>query len=202
MAFVKGTKPVAKKGAAKKAVKKNALPVFKAPEDFKPHFLTLQFVTGPDGIAYKGAKFTRYKGRFDFAAEDKKKLDMMEYDPNTCLSIFARVAAKAFSKSTPKMMPASRKERAGLKGAHRLPANTHFIVVLRPGVKKANNELTCRVREVHQVVANAAGKKKPIALDKKDPAYRMIRGASRILPGAFVNSIEPPKRERKARTEE
>ncbi len=200
MAFVKGKKKTA--GKAAPAKKKNPLPTFQAPEDFKAHFLAVQFTTGPDGIAQGTMKFTRFKGKFDLAAPDKKKLDMMSYDPQTCLAITARLSAKAFSKSTPKMMPVSRKERSGLKGAHRLPPSTSFLVVLRAGFKKADNSLTCRIRHVLQLVATKSGKLKPVELEKADPAYRLIRGASRILPGAFINSTEPPKKERRTKEEE
>lgn len=198
MAFVKGKKKTLGKAAP---AKKNPLPTFLAPEDFKAHFLTVQFTTGPDGIALGTTKFTRYKGKFDLSAPDKKKLDMMDYAPQTCLAIMARLSAKAFSKSTPKVMPVSRKERAGLKGSHRLPPSTTFLVVLRAGSKKADNSLTCRVRHVLQLVATKSGKLKPVELEKADPAYRLIRGASRILPGAFIDSVEPPKKERRAKEE-
>lgn len=193
MAFIKGQRPAAKKTTTAKTSSKPALPTYKAPVDFKPFFMALKFETSEDGLLINGGKFIRFKGRFDLEAPLKKRHNMMEYDPQTCLSIMSRVSSKAFAKPTPKTMPVSPKQRAGLKGAHRLPASTGFIVAIRAGVKKENRVLTARVTQVFQLVKTKSGQVKPYPLEKTDPAYRMIRSCSRILPPAFVNSIEPPR---------
>ena len=57
--------PPRKTGAQAKRPARKPLPVFKAPADFKPHFLLVQFVTEKDGLIGSTIKATRYQGRFD-----------------------------------------------------------------------------------------------------------------------------------------
>lgn len=189
----------AKKGAKKK---RKALPTWQAPADFKPHFLLVQFKTERDGLLGTQVKATRFQGRFDRDADDKKKFDLGAYDPMTLLGIAARVSGVTYKASNDKKMPTAPKERDGLKGANRLPPGTVFQVLIRVGKKKEGNVLTAGVKEIWQaVLSEKTGRMKLVSLDKKDPAYRLIRKAKNFLPAAFVNVQMPPKRSRR-KTEE
>jgi hypothetical protein len=85
----------------------------------------------------------------------------------------------------------------------RLPALAIFQILMRIGKKAADQALTTRVVSVFQAVDNkATGRKKLVQLEKTDIAYRALRKASRILPAAFKNVQMPPKRGRKAATDE
>jgi hypothetical protein len=193
--------PARKPGA--KAPARKPLPTFKAPADFKPHFLLAQFVTDKDGLIGSTFKATRYTGRFDREVDDKKKFDLGAYDSKTLLGMATRFAAVTYRANAEKKFPVSPKERAALKGAHRLPAATQFQVLLRIGKKAADQSLTAGVKTIWQVVQNAKTGRQGLAeLEKTDPAYRAIRKASRILPAAFKEVQMPPKRGRAAVQEE
>lgn len=187
--------PPKKGGAAKK---KKALPTWQAPADFKPHFLLVQFKTEKDGLIATNVKATRYQGRFDREAEDKKKFNLGSYDPVTLMGIAARLAAVTYKASNEKKMPILPKERVALKGSNRLPANTTFQVLMRIGRKKEGNILTGGIKEIWQAVTSEkSGRAKLVSLDKKDPAYRQIRKVRAFLPAAFVAVQMPPKRRNK-----
>ena len=212
----KGTKPAAKKGfpakkggfPAKKSgaakSKKKPLPTYKAPADFKPHFLLVQVATEKDGLLGSAIKATRYLGRFDREAEDKKKSDMMSYDPKTLIGIQARLAAVTYKATNDKKYEVLPKAREGVKGSQRLPASTIFQILIRVGKKSADQSLTAGVKQIWQVVANPkTGRMALKELDKKtDPAYRMFRKSSRILPAAFKEVLMPPKRSKSRKVEE
>ena len=217
----KTTKPAAKEVPAKKApfgrgtttggTKKPARakrkPVlFAAPVDFKPHFLMLSARTEKDGLFCSNMVATRYVGRYDPEADDRKKFNVGEYDPRTLCGIAARLSAITFKATQDRFYDASPKLRVGVKGAHRLPKSTHFSILMRVGMKKADGSLTCRVVSVEQPVKKtlASGKTKivNVTLEKTDPVWRLIRRASRILPAAFENVLMPPKRTRASRRAE
>jgi hypothetical protein len=204
----------AKGGAkAKPARKRNALPTFEAPADFKPHFLEVAVRTDKDGLLGSTIKGTRYQGRYDPEAEDKKKFDLGSYDVPTLIGIQARLAAVTFRtnptkvwnadiaerNATMKVKTATGETRDKLKasGAHRLPANTAFRLLFRIGRKSADNTLTVALKHVEQGV-KIKGVMKAKQLDKKDPIYRAFGRARRILPAAFKNVQMPPKRTRGA----
>ena len=72
-----------------------------------------------------------------------------------------------------------------------------FQILLRVGKKSADQSLTAGVKQIWQGVADPkTGRNKLKELDKKDPAYRAFRKASRILPAAFKAVQIPPKRTR------
>jgi hypothetical protein len=196
--------PARKPGSAPaKKVARKPLPIFKAPADFKPHFLLVQFVTEKDGLIGSTVKATRYVGRFDREAEDKKKFDLGAYDPKTLVGIAARLSAVTFRTNADKKFPVSPAERADAKGAHRLPASTQFQVLMRIGKKAADQSLTAGIKQVFQVVQSAkTGRQALKDLEKTDPAYRTIRKASRILPAAFKEVLMPPKRTRRTKAED
>lgn len=192
----KGGFPAKKAGGVKK--KKKALPITQAPADFKPHFLLVQFKTEKDSLIATNVKAVRYQGRFDRDADDKKKSDLGSYDPVTLMGIAARISAVTYKASNDKKMPASPKERMDLKGSNRLPPSTTFQVLLRIGRKKEGNVLTVSVKTIWQGVVNKdSGRAKMKELDKKDPAYRLIRKAKTFLPAAFAAVQMPPKRSRR-----
>jgi hypothetical protein len=128
---------------------------------------------------------------------------MAGYDMPTLIGIQARLASVTYKANAEKKMPATPKEREASKGAMRLPALAIFQILMRIGKKAADQALTTRVVSVFQAVDNkATGRKKLVQLEKTDIAYRALRKASRILPAAFKNVQMPPKRGRKAATDE
>lgn len=192
----KGGFPARKPGAAP-ARKKKPLPTYKAPADFKPHFLLIQVTTEADGLIGSKVKATRYVGRFDRDVEDKKKFDLASYDATTLVGIAARLGGVTYKATNDKKFPASPTERAGFKGAARLPAKTTFQILVRVGRKAADNSLTAGVKQVWQAVTSAkTGRTGLKELEKTDVCYRAIRKASRFLPAAFVEVQMPPKRTR------
>lgn len=188
--------------AAKKTVRK-PLPSFKAPADFKPHFLLLQVTTEADGLFASKIKAVRYQGKFSFDADDKKKFDMANYDMSTVVGIAARLGGVTYKATNDKKYPLLPTKRVGFKGAARLPAKASFQVLIRVGKKAADNSLTAGVKQVWQgVKSEATGRIKRVELLKTDVCYRAIRKSSRMLPAAFANVQMPPKRTRGKRVEE
>jgi hypothetical protein len=186
-------------GVKKKATAKPArkpLPTFDAPADFKSHFLEVSLRTEKDGLLASQIKATRYQGRFDPNAEDKKKADLGGYDWATLIGIQARFAAVTFKATNDKKYPAEVKGRTEVKGAMRLPANTSFKILLRVNRKAADGTISVLIKNIQQGVKNAKGRITAIDLDKKDPVYRAFRKAGRILPAAFKAVLMPPKRTR------
>lgn len=177
-----------KADAKKPAKKKNALPTFKAPADFKPHFMTVMFKVEKDGLLSSSIKATRYQGRYDPEADDKKKFDVGTYDPKTVSGILSRFSMVTYATNA----------------AKRLPPGAVFQVLLRVNKKaKDGDALSVLFKGLEQAVKNEkTGRTKLKALDKKDPTYRKFRKAVRILPSAFKEVLMPPKRTRGANKKE
>ena len=189
-------------GAAPARPARKPLPTFKAPADFKPHFLLLQVKTEANGLIASQVKAVRYQGKFDREADDKKKFDMANYDMPTVVGIAARLGGVTYKATNDKKFPAEPKKRAAFKGAARLPAKTTFQILLRVGKKSADGSLTTGVKQIWQAVTNpATGRQKLQELEKTDLCYRAIRKVSRFLPAAFANVQMPPKRTRSRKTE-
>lgn len=175
----------AKKPATKKA--KAKLPTFKAPEEFKPHFLEIQVATEKDGLLSNGIKATRYVGRYDPDAPDKKKFDLGSYDQRTLQGILSRLSMVTYATNA----------------AKRLPAKTLYQILLRVNRKSADGSLSILFKGISVQEKNEkTGRVKFKELDKKDPNYRKFRKASRILPAAFKAVLMPPKRTRGAKVEQ
>lgn len=167
----------------KPAKKKNALPIFKAPEDFKPHFVSVMLKTEKDGLLSSSIKATRYQGRYDPDADDKKKFDLATFDPKTVNGILSRFAMTTFVTNV----------------AKRLPANTVYQILLRVNRKSADGSLSVLFKGMEVATKSAkTGKVKFVAMEKSDAVYRKFRKASRILPAAFKDVQTPPKRVRGA----
>jgi hypothetical protein len=195
--------PARKPGTAPARPARKPLPTFKAPADFKPHFLLLQVKTEADGLIASQVKAVRYQGRFDREVDDKKKFDMAGYDMPTVVGIAARLGGVTYKATNDKKFPADPKKRAAFKGAARLPAKTTFQILIRVGKKSADGSLTTGVKQIWQAVTNpATGRQKLVELEKTDLCYRAIRKSSRFLPAAFVNVQMPPKRTRGSRKAE
>lgn len=195
--------PPRKPGTASDRPARKPLPTFKAPADFKPHFLLLQVKTEADGLIASQVKAVRYQGKFDREADDKKKFDMANYDMPTVVGIAARLGGVTYKATNDKKFPADPKKRAAFKGAARLPAKTVFQILLRIGKKSADGSLTAGVKQIWQAVTNpATGRQKLVELEKTDLCYRAIRKSSRFLPAAFANVQMPPKRTRGSRKAE
>lgn len=169
------------------AKKKNALPLFKAPEDFKPHFMTVLMKVEKDGLLSSSAKMTRYNGRYDPEADEKKKFDVATYDPKTCTGVLSRFAMVTFITNV----------------AKRLPAGAVYQVLLRVNRKSADGSLSVLFKGMEIAEKSAkTGRTKLKAMDKTDPVYRRFRKAARILPSAFKEVLMPPKRTRGANKKE
>jgi hypothetical protein len=194
--------PARKAGSVTARPAKKPLPTFKAPADFKPHFLLLQVTTEADGLIATKVKAVRYQGKFDREADDKKKFDMAHYDMPTVVGIAARLGGVTYKATNDKKFPAEPKKRASFKGAARLPAKTTFQILLRVGKKAADGTLTAGVKQIWQAVTNpTTGRQKLQELEKTDLCYRAIRKVSRFLPAAFSNVQMPPKRTRGRKVE-
>jgi hypothetical protein len=193
-----GKVPAKKKGVARKTgAARKPLPTWQAPADFKPHFLEISVRTEKDGLLGSAIKGTRYVGRYDPEAEDKKKFDVGAYDQDTLLGVLSRLSAVTFKATNDKKFPVEVKGRTEVKGAMRLPANTSFRIVLRVNKKAADGSISIVFKSVEQSVKNAkTGRPKAVLLDKRDPVYRAFRKVNRILPAAFKAVLMPPKRTR------
>ena len=188
-----------KSAKAKSASKSN--PTFEAPADFTSHFLEVSVRTEKDGLLASQIKATRYQGRYDPNAEDKKKADLGSYDMQTLIGIQARFSAVTFKTTNDKKYPTEVKGRTEVKGAMRLPANTSFKILLRVNRKAADGTLSVLIKNIQQGVKNAKGRVVALDLDKKDPVYRAFRKVSRFMPAAFKNVLQPPKRTRGKKVE-
>lgn len=185
-----------KNGTAKPKTKK-PLPQFKAPADFKPHFVEVRVRTEADGLLGTQIAATRYIGKYNPEAEDKKKRDMAAYDMVTMIGIQARFAGLTFKPTNDKKFPSVIKGREAVKGAMRLPANTTFKIVLRVNRRMADQTLSVIVKQVHQLQKNDAGRVISKELLREDPVSRMFRRSARYLPAAFKNVQAPPALRRK-----
>jgi hypothetical protein len=194
----------ANKAAGKTAtVKRSPLPSFKAPADFKPHFVEITVRTEADGLLGTDIRATRYIGRYDTNAEDKKKRDMSAYDMQTMIGIQARFGGLTFKPNNEKKFPALIKGRTEVKGSMRLPASTVFTIVVRVNRKAADGSLATPIKFVFQKVKNKeTGRVRVVELDKADPISRMFRRAARFLPAAFKNVQAPPALRRKKLVED
>lgn len=157
----------ARKASGKKAParKKVAIPVFKAPEDFKPFFSRVRVLIGKDGLA-TDIKVLRIQG--SPTNENAKTVDMALHDPDTLRRIAIRYAGAAFVVSP----------------AKRLPANAVISFLMRVSKRSADSSLTTSFKDFKIKLKDAPKLK---ALEKTDPIYRRARKPVRQMPAAFVN---------------
>lgn len=177
------------KTSGKKSPKKAKakIPQWKAPADFKPHFLEVLVKTEKDGLLGSSIRAIRYTGRYDPQAPDKKKADLGSYDPATLQGLLGRLSATTYFTNA----------------AKRLPADTTFRLLLRINRKSADGTLSVAFKQIWMAVKNkTSGRTKAEELEKSDPKYRAFRKSNRILPAAFKNVLMPPKRTRGARVKE
>lgn len=202
----------ARKAGTRRAPARKPLPTFEAPPDFTPHFLEVQVRTERDGLLGSLVKATRYQGRYDPDADDKKKADLGSYDSATLIGIQARMSAVTYRANAEKKYPSdvkSRNSTESVKGvdgtkkvklvyraAHRLPANTNFRLLFRVLKKKVDGSVAVSLKQVEQIIKVPGKSPKAAVLEKTDPAYRAFRKSVRILPAAFRNVQQPPKRTR------
>lgn len=152
------------KGKAKAKSKKKPLPVFKAPEDFKPFYARVNVRIDKDGII-SDLSMTRIKG--SPSNENAKTVKFDLYDPATEKRFAARYCAVAFVRSDKK----------------RLPENSMARFLLRVSSNKETGALKCSCKEIALKIGKD-GKAK--MLDKKDPYYRNLRKPMRFSPAAFT----------------
>jgi hypothetical protein len=157
-------RPAGAGGPSKPKAKKKPLPVFKAPDEFKPFFAKVMLKIAKDGII-DDVQMIRIKG--SPTNENAKTVDMSLLDPDTLRRFAARYCAVAFIKSDKK----------------RLPGNSIAQLLLRIGYKKDSGQLTTSCKSI-KFKEGKDGKAK--MLDKKDPKYRALRKPMRLIPGAFT----------------
>ena len=175
-----GAKPGVKAKAGAKPVRK-PIPTWKAPADFKPFFLSVLVKTEKDGLLASAIRATRYVGRYDPQAPDKKKFDLASYDQSTLQGLLSRLSMTTYATNA----------------LRRLPANTTFKILLRVNRKSKDGMLSIIFKEISvAVTSKKTGRVIAQVLDKKDPQYRIFRKSARILPAAFKNVLMPPKRVR------
>lgn len=156
-------------GGKKKAKsKKKGLPVFKAPEEFKPFFARAIVKIGKDGLV-SDVKLTRIKG--SPTNENAKTVDFGLHDPDTLRKFGVRYAGAAFVRND----------------AKRLPASSMISFLVRVGMKKDTGALSVAFKEFK---LREADSKKSKELDKKDPIYRLARKPVRWMPAAFT-TVKP-----------
>lgn len=144
--------------------------------------MTVLLKTEKDGLLSNGIKATRYQGRYDPEADEKKKFDVGTYDPKTVAGVLSRFSMTTFVTNA----------------AKRLPANTLYQILLRVNRKSADGSISIIFKGMDVMEKNKKGRIVANALDKKDPVYRKFRKATRILPAAFKTVLMPPKRVRGA----
>lgn len=184
------------KPGVKRASTRKPLATFQAPADFKPHFVEVRIRTEKDGLLGSTIKCTRFQGRYDPDADDKKKEDIGSYDPATVIGIMSRLAAVTYRTNADKKYPMLVKGRTEVKGAMRLPPNTGFLLVLRVNRKSADGTVSVLLKGIQQHVKIEGKAPRLVDLDRKDPVFRTFGKARRILPAAFKNVLMPPKRVR------
>ncbi len=170
-----------KGGKAKAKSKRKPLPIFKAPEDFKPHFMTVMVKVEKDGLLGTGIRCTRFQGRYDPEADEKKKFDVGSYDPKTVIGVQARFAAVTFVNNAEKRVP------PGV-----------YQILLRVNRKSADGSLSVLFKGMGIYEKNKKGRMVLNDMDKTDPWFRKFRKAARLLPAAFKEVLMPPKRTRGA----
>jgi hypothetical protein len=214
---------VAAKKARRSAPARKPLPTWAAPSDFKPHFIEITFKTERDGLLGPSFKAVRVTGSYNFDdpmdIDDKKKADLSGYDVPTLLGIQSRLSAVMFRSNSERKYPADVKERNRTEKfkheasgeqrerliyrvAHRLPANTMFRMVIRVNKKKADDTISVLRKKIYQAVKSPkSGNLKLVMLDNKDPVYRALSRAAKVLPAAFKGVLLPPKRTRGRKVE-
>lgn len=168
------------------AKKKKVIPTWKAPEDLKPHFLEVLVKTDKDGLLSNLIKATRYQGRYDPQADEKKKFDLGSYDQPTLLGLLSRLSMTTYTSNA----------------AKRLPANTTYKILLRITKKSKDGTIGAAFKAISYGKKSESGRVKAVELDKKDPQYRLFRKSNKILPGAFKDVLQPPKKVRGQKVKE
>lgn len=143
--------------------------------------------TEKDGLLSNAIKGTRYVGRYDPQAPDKKKIDLGGYDQPTLQGILARFAMTSYATNP----------------VRRLPANTTYKILLRVNRKAKDGSLSILFKTLTVGVKSAkTGRVVAKLLDRKEPQFRMLRKAMRIMPAAFKDVLMPPKRVRGAKVKD
>ena len=162
-----------KKGAAAKSAKKGkkALPVFKAPAEFKPFFFRAAVKIGKDGFPID-FKMVRIKG--SLTNENAKTVDMAAWDPTTFNRFCTRYGVGTFVTNPIK----------------RLPAGHMIKFAGRVSVKSSTGGLNVGLKEF-KLVDPETKKGKEIGPKTKDAAiYRLARKPAKFLGAAFT-SVKP-----------
>lgn len=169
LAAARAAKKSGKGGKAKS--KKKGLPVFKAPEGTKPFFMKVGVLVDKDGII-TDMKATRIKGGVGNIDDEKKTVDMLEWDPNTVRRLLGRYAGKAFINQEKKRLP------QGLA-----------TMIMRVSVNRDTGAIKVSIKDI-KFKEGKEGKLK--LLDKKDAKYRALRKPARFLPAAFTKVKDFP----------
>ena len=157
------------KGGKKPAKKKNALPVFKAPEEFKPFFFRAAAKIGKDGFV-QDMKMVRIKG--SLTNENAKTVDMSLWDPVTFTRFCTRYGTGTFATNI----------------AKRLPPGMMIKFAGRVSIKSSTGGLNVSLKEFKLVDPSTKKSKELGPKASKDivPFYRLARKPGKFLPAAFV----------------
>lgn len=156
---------------------KKKLFLHKAPSDFKPFWMELNFQTLKDGMI--GPKFSanRVKGRWDNA--DAKRFDMTQYDAPTVTALLARIGGLAYATNP----------------VRRLSPGKSFGIVLRVSKASATGTVNCSLTAAKRTITKDGTTKWSWFNKEKhmtDADYKKLRRMVRFLRGAFVNVQLPP----------
>lgn len=158
------------KSGKKTAKKKKTLPVFKAPEEFKPFFFRAAAKIGKDGFI-NDIKMVRIKG--SLTNENAKTVDMADWDPVTLRRFGIRYGTGTFVTNPDK----------------RLPPGMTINFAGRVSIKSATGGLNVGLKEF-KLTDPATKKSKKLEPKSPDPLvkyYRLARKPAKFLAGAFVN---------------
>lgn len=146
-------------------------PTWPAPQDMTPGSYAFKLRSDRWGsIDPRTVTGERIKGRWDNA--DALRFNMAEYDPTTLMGFAMAMSAVTFA-SNP---------------AKRLPPSQAFLFIVR--AFKIKNTGDIRARFIAIASKSKTDKKLVWYEDLKDPVYRKLRRANRILPSAFVD-VQP-----------
>jgi hypothetical protein len=158
------------KGGKKPAKKKNAPPVFKAPDEFKPFFFRAAVKIAKDGFI-QDVKMVRIKG--SLTNENAKTVDMSEWDPVTFNRFCTRYGTGTFATNI----------------AKRLPPGQMVKFAGRVSIKSTTGGLNVSLKEFKLVDTTTKKAKEIGPKSSKELAsvYRLARKPAKFLPAAFVN---------------
>lgn len=144
--------------------------LFKAPKDFRPILVMLDFVTSKDGFLGYDPQATVILGNPDSARA--KYYDLVEYDPKTAINLYSRFNMMLYA---PNIL-------------RRFTPNLEYSVLIRVGLSRKDGTMRVSIKNVYRENKPHTGKIVLIQ-DKTDPEVRKIRRGAKFLAGAFSRCL-------------